>query len=118
MLGFARASADADEDESVVDVVNRVDARGCTALHHAADGDKIDIAEALIDAGANINARDDDGATPLHYACVVELPGMCALLVMAEFMAEEATKDRVDYLDIAAKFEADLARKKTDEEIV
>lgn len=35
----------------------------------AANADSIDILKALLDAGADVNARDESKATALHYAC-------------------------------------------------
>ena len=40
----------------------------CTALHMAARRDHVEIAEALLDCGADIDARDTNGATPLRRA--------------------------------------------------
>ena len=39
-----------------------------TPLHHAATQDHKKIAELLIAKGADVNAKDDDGDTPLYYA--------------------------------------------------
>ena len=41
---------------------------GYTPLHEAAAHDRIEIAELLLDYGANINARTTSGLTPLHEA--------------------------------------------------
>lgn len=39
-----------------------------TPLHHAASGTNATIVNALLDAGAQIEARDRQGCTPLHIA--------------------------------------------------
>lgn len=49
--------------------VNVAEADGMTALHWAAQGDRIDIASLLIAAGANANAANRYGVTPLSLAC-------------------------------------------------
>jgi Ankyrin repeats (3 copies) len=55
--------------------VNSEDGDGHTILHrvfyqNSAD-DKVEVAKLLIAAGANVNARDDEGCTPLLYASSV-----------------------------------------------
>lgn len=41
-------------------------AKGTTALHTAASSNNVELARVLLSAGANANARDSDGKTPLH----------------------------------------------------
>lgn len=57
-----------------------VDEDGATALHVAAAGGHLKALKLLIEAGADVNAKDDEGSTPLHqavatnqYECVAEL---------------------------------------------
>ncbi len=45
-----------------------VGAKRCTALHMAARRGNMEVAEALLDCGADINARDTAGVTPLQRA--------------------------------------------------
>src|SRR5438046_3013381 len=49
--------------------VNAPQADGTTALHWAANWDDVRIANILIGAGANVNAKDESGITPLALAC-------------------------------------------------
>lgn len=49
-------------------LINHGDKYGRTAMHLAAIGLDIDIAEVLLNRGAVVNAQDDDGETPLHLA--------------------------------------------------
>ncbi|WP_207002691.1 ankyrin repeat domain-containing protein, partial [Trinickia mobilis] len=42
--------------------------KGTTALHTAARANRPELVQALLKAGANPNAKDKDGFTPLHYA--------------------------------------------------
>ena len=49
-------------------VDERSDSKGCTALHMAARRGNTEVAEALLDCGADINARDKAGVTPLQRA--------------------------------------------------
>jgi ankyrin repeat protein len=46
-----------------------VDNGGRTALHVAASLGKLDIVIPLLECGADVNARDKFGWTPLHFAC-------------------------------------------------
>src|SRR5579863_5792706 len=49
---------------------------GSTALHWAVEGDDLEILEILIRAGANVNARDRYGLTPLYYAATNSNAGL------------------------------------------
>ena len=49
-------------------LINQGDKYGRTAMHLAAIGLDIGIAEVLLNRGAVVNAQDDDGETPLHLA--------------------------------------------------
>ena len=53
---------------------------GKTALHYAALGGKLEVAEVLIAAGADVNAKDRDSWTPLHCAALKGQTRIAALL--------------------------------------
>jgi len=59
----------------------RSDAKQCTALHMAARRGNTEVAEALLDCGADLNARDKAGDTPLQRAKNCRKAGVAALLV-------------------------------------
>ena len=50
------------------EVVNGKDAGGSTALHHAAGYGPVGNLQLLIDKGADVNAKNRRGSTPLHWA--------------------------------------------------
>ena len=60
------------------EVVNSTDEWGFTALHGVAGEEHYDVATYLIDNGANVNAKNDEGIAPLHLAA---WPRMVELLV-------------------------------------
>ncbi len=78
--GLARAGAihDALDKEDVAGakalleadpaLANSIDIRDRTALHHAARLGNIEIVSLLLKLGADVNAKDSDGTTPLHDA--------------------------------------------------
>lgn len=53
----------------------------CTALHMAARQGHVEVAAALLDAGADIEARDSHGDTPLRRAVNCGKPAMAAFLL-------------------------------------
>src|SRR5688572_8074949 len=65
------ALADASKLESALasdpSAVSRRDAQGRTALHHAAEGNLAAV-EVLVERGADLDARDKSGRTPLFVA--------------------------------------------------
>ena len=71
--------------KALVDAGARVDAcdgvKRCTALHMAARRDNAGIAEALLDCGADIEARDSLGETPLRRAVNCRQQAVAALLL-------------------------------------
>jgi truncated hemoglobin YjbI len=62
-----------------VDVRSR--AKQCTALHMAARRGNVEVAEALLDCGADIEARDSLGETPLRRAVNCDKTDVAALLL-------------------------------------
>lgn len=101
-------------------VHDRHDRRGNTALHLAAEYDRLDLAEALMDAGLNAHALNGFYETPLH---VVKSPEMADLLLAneAEIHATERsrltpflTAVRADHVDVAS-FLLDRGAKLDDE---
>jgi ankyrin repeat protein len=50
--------------------VNATDEAGDTILHHAAGKGKRDIVRYVIEKGANVNAKNNTGSTPLHKAII------------------------------------------------
>jgi ankyrin repeat protein len=58
--------------------VDTPDFQGCTALTYAATGNKREIVEELIRAGANVHHRDCDGETVLMW--VADTPGNAGML--------------------------------------
>jgi ankyrin repeat protein len=50
------------------EVIKGTDAGGSTALHHAAGYGPLDNLQLLVDKGADVNAKNRRGSTPLHWA--------------------------------------------------
>src|SRR5437667_6171488 len=63
--------------------VNAQSPDGTTALHWAVNEDNLDIAKALITAGANVKVANDYGMTPLTLACINGSPAMVDVLLKA-----------------------------------
>ena len=76
---------------------------GYTPLHLAVQNDHADLAGALLDAGADLSAREGHGATPLHFAV---LHGRVAaarrLIDRGADVADPTTRDGYTALHIAA----------------
>jgi len=56
------------------EIVETKDKLGITPLFHAATSHNVKVSQFLIAHGANINAKDNDGQTALHYAAARNLP--------------------------------------------
>ncbi|MBD0866017.1 MAG: ankyrin repeat domain-containing protein [Rhodobacteraceae bacterium] len=56
---------------------------GWTPLHHAAFASTLEAVQVLIQAGANVEARTNDGETPLHKAAWFGRPNIAAALLDA-----------------------------------
>ena len=75
----------------LVDAGAKVDACGgvkrCTPLHMAARRGNTEIAAALLECGANIDARDNQGVTPLQRAINCRKKSVANLLTGGSFRA-------------------------------
>ena len=69
------------EDEGIDPTTAQAD--GVTALHWAAFWNNLDTLKLLIDRGANVNAENDYGATPLWCGCANRHPEVVARLLAA-----------------------------------
>ncbi len=80
-----KASGGGDVVRALVRGGAKVDARDgvkhCTALHMAARRGNVEVAEALLDCGADIEVRDSLGETPLRRAVNCNKPGVASLLL-------------------------------------
>jgi ankyrin repeat protein len=85
------------------DLVFMKDGLGWTPLHVAAVTGQKDVAELLVANKADVNARDDDGATPLHLA-VRGHKDMAALLLADKADVNAADMDGWTPLHFAANF--------------
>ena len=105
--------------------LNAVGPDGSTALHWAAESDKLEVAEILIRGGANVKLANRYQATPLSLACTNGNAAMIDLFVNGGADVNEASADgetalmiaartgRVDAVDVLVKRGADVRQKET-----
>jgi len=67
--------------EADPELLSATDGDGMTALHHAVLGGHAELAEALLDRGAEIESVDTQNRTPLHHAANEGDPATVALLL-------------------------------------
>ena len=76
--------------------------RNNTALHFAAQEKHLEVMQVLIDAGADIETRNDDGRSPLHVACISGALTTVKMLVEAGADVRATDAERATCLIIAA----------------
>lgn len=64
----------------LIKILNKMECDETLLIRVCKEGD-INIAKILIDAGANVNAQDDDGDTPLMKACLIRNKELFKLLI-------------------------------------
>jgi len=94
--------------------VNLLDSSGRTALHLAASsaaGEAEQIVSVLLAGGANINARDVEGCSPLHYAARCKRPAVVRKLLAAgaDSAGQNASGDVATHLAVEAHSVVTLA---------
>lgn len=79
---------------------------GSTLLHHIASRNQLDLLEALLPYGLDINAQDEQGLTPLHRAALTARDGKM-LARLLELGADKSLKTEMDETayDIASENE-------------
>jgi ankyrin repeat protein len=83
------------------------DETGFTLLDTAVLGNRVDIARVLVSHGANVNALDKAGMTPLLYAASIDYgdSAMIELLLKAGANKQAKTAEGLTALDLARKYE-------------
>jgi 26S proteasome non-ATPase regulatory subunit 10 len=76
---------------------------GCTALHRAASAGQSDICEFLLEEGADIEATDRMGQTPLMHATICENRQVALLLVRHGADVDAEDKDKYTVLGHASE---------------
>ena len=80
-LWFAAASGDIDTASKLLarypNEVQTRDEHGQTPLYHACHNNQIKIVQLLLESGADPNAENEGGDTPLHTACLHRLSNEC-----------------------------------------
>jgi hypothetical protein len=76
---------------------------GCTPLHVAADVGCVEMAQILIEAGADVNAKDAMEETPLHFASRRGTTEMCKILLAKGADLDATNSEDLTPLVTAAK---------------
>lgn len=84
-------------------LANRASAEGDTPLMYAAYWGKTVYTKALLEYGADPNAKDTDGYTPLHLAAAKGHFQTVKILLQKQASVDETTKDGMTPLMLAAK---------------
>ena len=80
------------------------DSNNCTALHFAVQEEHPDVVQVLIDAGADIETKNDEGRSPLHVASISGEPTIVTKLVKAGADARATDAEGNTCLIFAAYF--------------
>eukprot|EP00930_Biecheleria_cincta_P023307 TRINITY_DN16862_c0_g1_i1.p1 TRINITY_DN16862_c0_g1~~TRINITY_DN16862_c0_g1_i1.p1 ORF type:complete len:201 (-),score=41.32 TRINITY_DN16862_c0_g1_i1:9-611(-) len=75
-------------------------AQGMTPLMYAAQGGHTACCECLLDAGAKVDAEDEDGHRPLHFAAASGSFSTCELLVKRHSHIDARTDDDKKAIDL------------------
>lgn len=78
------------------EVLSCLDSMGMGIVHWATDRGSVPILQELISCGADVNLRDEEGQTPLHYAAVCDHVDCARLLLEkgADIDAEDKNGDK------------------------
>ena len=93
--------------KSAPEHVNGRDSGGSTPLHHAAGFGTLETMKRLIEAGAEVDARNDRNSTPLHWA-VSDIEKMRLLLARGAEIDAKTERERTP-LSLAASLRFDIA---------
>jgi ankyrin repeat protein len=105
-LGNAIIANDVATVASLIESLDDIDAKNAeeqTALHLAAEYGKLEIVKLLVKKGANINAQDDYGLTPLYSALLEKHPGVARFLIKQGANVQAQTKDGNTALHVAVQ---------------
>ena len=72
-----------------------------TALHRAAEENRLDICQLLVSNGATVDARDSKNCTPLHYAARRGALAICQFLVSNGALVDALDSDNLSPIDYA-----------------